>query len=227
MSSVQTIPANARGFDCNRPLTAVEAQKMFDHGYRFGVRYVARVTPKPNDLSRDEIDHLFAAGLAFMPVQHVESESSWTPTLEMGRVYGSGAVNHCRAVGVLAKTCVWLDLEGVNVATPKADIIAYCNTWFNVVAGAGYTPAIYVGWHAGLNADELFARLKFKHYWAAYNLNADQYPATRGVQMRQGVAKPADVPAGVTLAIDTNVVTGDKLGLFPLAFAPDEWSIGR
>lgn len=231
MSSVQTIPAKARGFDCNRPLTAVEAQKMFDHGYRFAVRYVPRVNGKPHDLSRDEIDHLFAAGLAVMPVQHVESESSWIPSAEKGEEYGKGAADYCRLIGIRSKTCVWLDLEGVSIdflptpAERKAAIIAYCNEWFGKVAAAGFTPGIYVGWHAGLNGEELYARLKFSHYWSAFNLNADQMPAKRGVQMRQGAAKSGDVPTGLELSIDTDVVTGDQLGGFPIAFCPDEWAL--
>lgn len=231
MSSVQFIPKGARGFDCNRPLKAVEAKKMFDLGYRFAVRYVARVSPKANDLTKDEVDHLHSAGLAVMPVQHVESESSWIPSLEKGKEYGRGAVNHCRSVGIPSKTCVWLDLEGVsidflpNIEDRKAAIVGYCNAWFDEVAAAGFTPGIYVGWHAGLTAVELFQRLKFRHYWAAYNLNADQQPAKRGVQMRQGAAKKGDVPADVDLAIDTNLVTGDQFGDFPLAWAPDEWAL--
>lgn len=229
--SVQSIPAKARGFDCNRPLTAVEAQKMFDHGYRFAVRYVPRVTGRSHDLSKDEIDHLFAAGLAVMPVQHVESESSWVPSIEKGREYGQGAADYCRSLGIPSKTCVWLDLEGVStdflstIVQRKAAIIAYCNYWHDRVAAAGFTPGIYVGWHAGLNAAELYERLKFSHYWAAYNLNADQAPAKRGVQMRQGAAKAGDVPKGLELSIDTNVVTGDQLGGFPICWAPDEWAL--
>lgn len=231
MSKALAVPAGARGFDCNRPLTAVEAQLMHKHGYRFAVRYIPRVTSKAHDLSRDELDHLHAGGLAVMPVQHVESDSSWEPSLAKGQQYGKGAVDACRALRIPSTVTVWLDLEGVStkfLPTPeerKAAIISYCNAWFDVVAAAGFTPGIYVGWHAGLNADELYARLKFRHYWAAYNLNADQYPAKRGVQMRQGAAKRSETPASLELAIDTNVVTGDKLGGFPIAFAPDEWSV--
>lgn len=231
MGKVLPIPVNTRGFDCNRPVTALEADAFFALGYRFAVRYVPRIQAKSHDLSKDEIDHLLAGGLAVMPVQHVESESSWTPSLTKGDQYGRVAAAYSHTIGVLEKTCVWLDLEGVSTdflpspAERQAATIAYCNAWYDRVLEGGFTPGIYVGWHAGLSAEQLFRRLKFQHYWGAFNLNRDQEPITRGIQMKQGVPKPADIPPGVKIAIDTNRVVGDKLGGLPLAFAPDEWAV--
>lgn len=228
---VLPIPAGTRGFDCNRKLTAVEAQKFFGLGYRFAVRYLPRVTIHAGDLTKDEVDHLFASGLAVMAVQHVESEASWEPTLLKGEGYGRVAGDVAKAVGLAEKTCVWLDLEGVSVdflpSAPERSkvIIEYCNAWFKSVAEAGFTPSLYVGWHAGLTAEQLYRDLAFKNYWAAYNLNRDQEPANRGVQMKQGVARKGDVPAGVAIDIDTDMVMADKNGGLPLAFAPDEWAV--
>jgi hypothetical protein len=159
-----------------------------------------------------------------MPVQHVESESSWKPTDDKGRQYGQAAADACMAAGIPSGTTVWLDLEGVAEDTSHEQVIRYCNLWHDAVAAAGFEPGIYVGWHCGLTPVELYGRLKFSHYWAAYNLNADEYPITCGVSMKQHAAASGDKPGGVTFDIDTDVVLGDKMGRFPTLFAPDEWS---
>lgn len=227
MSGVRTIPPGTHGFDCNTVLSAPAAAAFFKHGYRFAVRYIPRTTtPHAWDISLPEIERLHTAGLAVMPVQHVESDSSWLPTLQKGVDYGRAAVAACCAIRIPRQTTVWLDLEGVDRSVPASTIIAYCNAWFTEVAVSGFTPGIYIGWHCGLTPDELYARLKFRQYWGAYNLNADQEPAKRGLMMRQHAAKPADRPAGLTIAIDTDTVNADRLGDLPFAFAPDEWSVG-
>lgn len=229
--SVLPIPSGTRGFDCNRRLTAVEAQAMFNHGYRFAVRYVPRITAKPSDLSVDEIDHLFGGGLAVMPVQHVESESAWTPTRDKGESYGRMAAMHSKQIGIPTGTSCWLDLEGVatdflpTIVERQKATIAYCNAWFHAVEDAGFLPGIYIGWHSGLTPDQLFANLAFRHYWGAYNLNRDEEPSKRGVLMRQGAATKNDVPKGLNLSIDTDMVLGDAMGGLPFAFAPDEWAV--
>lgn len=226
MPNAAIAPTGLRGFDCDRPITRDEAKKFFDKNYRFAVRYVVRQTPHDRDLSLHEIDALFNAGLAVMPVQHVESESDWTPSLDKGTSNGRNASNMCASLGFPATANVWLDLEGVSTAVSATTIAQYCNAWFDQVKAGGFTPGIYVGWHCGLTPDQLFRKLKFKHYWAAYNLNRDEEPATRGIQMKQGAAKKADKPAGVVIDMDTDVIKADKLGGLPIVYAPDEWSVG-
>ena len=117
--------------------------------------------------------------------------------------------------------------EPTSVATDvdPEDVGRYCNSWFDVVDGAGFSPGLYVGWQAGLTPLQLHKRLRFTRYWAAYNLNLDQYPAVRGVCMRQRAAQPANVPKGVAFEIDTNMVQQDAFGGLPTMWAPDEWGI--
>ncbi len=69
-----------------------------------------------------------------------------------------------------------------------------------------------MGYGARLSADQLYRRLKFTRYFAAYNLNLDQYPAVRGVCARQHEAKPGDRPDGVRFPIDVDTTTADALG---------------
>lgn len=219
MSEVVRAPA-CRGFDCNVPLSVKEAIIMRRAGYSFAVRYIKRITQHSYDLTRIEVSNLHSAGLAVMPVQHVESEKSWIPSVDKARINGQNAVAHCLELRVPAGVTVWLDLEGVDKSVPAEIIIRYCNYWHDIVSAIGYNPGIYVGWHAGLSPDELYRRLKFTRYWAAFNLNRDEFPAVRGVCMRQGTA-PA--PQGIGFPIDTNTIIGDRLKGYPNLWAPAEW----
>lgn len=232
MSKVVTIPTGTRGFDCNTPVTPEYARRFMDHGYRFVCRYVPRITARAYDISATEVHDLLTAGLAIMPVQHVERETAigWTPTKVKGDNYGTVAAEHAIRVGIDMGCCVWLDLEGVNLRTPKQDVIDYCNAWWSAVGSAGFTPGIYIGYNPGLTGNELYYKLKFEHYWSGYNLNKDQFPAIRGVQMLQSAAKQSDMPPGVKWAkedIDTDIVHADQKGGLPLAFVPDEWDVPR
>lgn len=217
-------PAGTRGFDCDQPLTLEQAKVFFNAGYRFVCRYVPRVTWHTNDLSAKEIEALFGAGLAVMAVQHVEAESDagWIPDADKGTRYGNVAAATCIRIGIAPGTMVWLDLEDVQLSTKHSIVIDYCNNWFDAVASVGFTPGVYVGWHPDLNPQELYARLRFEHYWGSYNLNRDQEPVTRGIQMKQGSGK---APGGLKIDIDIDLVKEDNLGGLPIVYAPDEWAI--
>lgn len=219
------IPAGIRGFDCNSPVSFKDARKLMAAGYRFAVRYVPRIKAKAYDLSSEELKNILAAGLGLMAVQHVEAETGhgWTTTGVKGRQYGAVAAGHAEACGLPLGTNVWLDLEDVDLKMTHQSVIDYCNAWYDEVAKVGYTPGIYVGFHPVLTPLELYQRLKFEHYWGAYNLNRDQVPAVRGLQMKQGLEVAV---TGVGYKIDPNVVMRDNKGGLPLVCAPDEWDIG-
>lgn len=204
------------GFDCNSRLSATAAKLFQSHGYEFVLRYVPRLVQHANDLTADELGLIRAVGLGVMLVQHVESDLSWRPTAEKGTAYGETAAARCVALGIAPRSTVWLDLEAVGEGVPASDIIAYCNNWYRAVHAMGYEPGVYVGWRSGLTPDQLYWRLKARHFWGAYNLNADERPSIRGVQMRQREVRAGDVPLGVGIAIDVDVVTGDALGGFPV-----------
>lgn len=217
-------PEGTRGFDTAVRLTPSMMKAFFDHGYRYAVRYVRRGKAHLDaDLNTKEAESLLEAGLGLMVVQYVESETSWIPTPAKGTSNGGVAGREATKVGVPHGVILWCDLEGVAAGTPATDVIEYCNRWHHSVAGAGYLPGLYVGWHSGLTPKQLYEELRFTHYWAAYNLNADQAPLVRGVQMKQGSAKPADRPPGVTIEFDTDLVGADKLGGRPTVVAPEDW----
>src|SRR2546426_4874236 len=95
--------------------------------------------------------------------------------------------------------------------------------WHAAVAGAGYVPGVYVGFHCGLDATQLYRALRFSHYWGAYNLNADEMPIVRGLQMKQSLCKPPDAVPGHTFEFQVDTVRADALGGHPTLVARDGW----
>jgi len=220
---VFTVPDGVRGFDANLIIPPNAAAAFIQRGYRFCVRYVRRQTVHDFDLTPDEADGLIGAGLGLMAVQHVESETAWTPTAAKGAANGDVAATEAQQIGIPPGGMVWCDLEGVTVGTPAAQVIDYCNRWHAAVAGAGYVPGLYVGFHCGLDATQLYRALRFSHYWGAYNLNADEMPIVRGLQMKQSLCKPPDAVPGHTFEFQVDTVRADALGGHPTLVARDGW----
>ena len=217
-------PNGCRGIDTNEPLTVASAKALKAHGYDFVGRYIARgPSGATNNVTRAEIDLMHAAGLAVFPIQHVESETLWTPSLLKGQNYGAAAAEECLALGIPSGCSVGCDLEAIAPAIVPRITIAYCNAWFYKVIDAGYEPVLYFGDKCGLSAIQLYSDLAFRSYMRSYNSNNDQVPIVRGACIRQFAAKAADYPPGVDIAIDTDTVQTDSLGGLPSFFAPDGW----
>lgn len=220
MPNPHEAPAGLKLFDTVSPLTTTSAKQFFDKGYRGVARYIPRLMPTRNDLTKSEIQQIFAGGLAVLPTQHVEP-GEWSPTDEKARDYGKTAALWCQLITVPKGVHVVLDLESLAPNTPKAQVISYCNVWYDIVARAGYLPMIYLGWQIILDAHDAYTQLKFDRYWGAYNV--DIVPATRGFCLKQHSATPNDTIPGY--AIDVDLVTRDALGGLPILFAPDNWNI--
>ena len=201
--TAQAAPAGVKGFDANTVITESQADAFWNAGYRFALRYVARTQMKSNDLTADEASMLLSKGFALMTVQHVQNPG-WKPTGDLGTQYGTNAANFTMQIGFPAGVNVWLDLEGVSTSAASADVIAYCNNWYAQVAVAGYVPGIYVGWEPGLTGSQLYSKLRFQHYWAAYNVDADSRPDPRGWQLVQSSG------SGKVGGLDTDVYDVDK-----------------
>jgi hypothetical protein len=204
---VQAAPDGVQGFDANTKLTAATAAGLKNAGFVFAIRYLMRKsTPTPGDLDAAEAALILEAGLGLMAVQHVASEG-WEPTVAKGKSYGENALAHARAVGFPAGVNIWLDLEGVNHSTSAETVIQYCNAWFDEVAAGGYVPGIYVGANAILSGDQLYWRLRTKHYWKSGSTVPDI--PQRGYCMVQRIVAN-DAVAGVR--IDRNVTRTDSFG---------------
>ena len=210
------LPNGARGLDANTKISSVKAHELAGKGFQFAIRYVKRADRHDYDLDHGERDDILTAGLGLMVVQHVAPQE-WVPRALVGSVYGRTAVIESQKAGIELGTMIWLDLEGVRVGTPALDVIGYCNNWHTEVWDAGYQPGIYVGWHSGLSAYDLYWKLKFRHYWGAYNLDRDAEPAVRGLQMQQSVAKSSDLIKGFTTeTFDVDIIHADLLGGTPM-----------
>lgn len=224
--AIGKLPPNTKGFDANFAIDTALAKGFYAAGYRFAVRYVGRMQQKPQDASSLEVAKLLRAGLSVMLVQHVKSAESWDPEgAQLGGIYGRNAALLAGQCGYSLGATLWCDLEGVAVDTPVSTTVQYCNAWYDAVRSAGYKPGLYVGWHAGLNAHDLYYRLKFEAFWSAYNANTDQLPLVRGVQMRQKAATKNDHVAGVDwlTAFDVDVIQADAMGDVPtLMLAPGD-----
>lgn len=220
---VFTAQDGIRGFDTNQKVSGDAAAAYYEHGFRFCLRYVRRDPVNKHDLSPDEAQEILDAGLALMPVQHVESTKSWVPSAKKGAEFGKTGAEDCLRIGIPAGVTVWCDLEGVETGTPAQEVIDYCNSWHAAIAAEGYVPGLYVGWHPGLSASQLYKSLRFTHYWGAYNLNSDQVPAVRKLQMKQHVAKAADKVPDFPLDMQTDSIRKDALGGFPTLLAPEGW----
>jgi hypothetical protein len=225
---IGSLGMGSRGLDCNQPLTTADLENIRRWNakrgdalqYRFAIRYIRRTTQHDYDVSCSEISRIFTAGLGLMLVQHVAPEG-WRPSSQLGAEYGATAASEALSVLYPAGATLWCDLEGVAAKVPAADVIAYCNAWYDAVVGAGYLPGLYVGDSCGLNASDLYYKLKFTLYWSAYNLNRDNYPVVRGVAMRQlAYPKPADRVTGLDFQYDEDLIIGDAKNSFPVLALP-------
>lgn len=206
--TVRAAPPGLLGFDANTPISAARARAFVQRGYHYAIRYVGRRVMKPHDLSTEEAKTILAAGLALMPVQHVEV-AGWHPTADLGQEYGSNAARFAKQLGFPPGVCVWCDLEEVSSSSTAADVIAYCNAWHDAVAAAGFTPGLYVGFNPGLTGEQLFARLRNQHYWGAYNV--DVTIPVRGWQLKQSEGK-ATIGGVTTQDYDNDLTITDQRG---------------
>lgn len=204
---VESAKPALHGFDINRPLNNSDLKSFYAQGFRFCLRYLTRAAnaPQAGDLTRDEADRILANGFALMAVQHVASEG-WHPTATLGRTYGQNAVDNAQSVGLPPGVNLWLDLEGVSDTATAPDVVDYCNAWFKAVEAADYATGIYVGANSRLSGDDLFWRLKTKHYWKSGSKVPDI--PVRGYQMLQWIPPGPDTAD----TIDRNVTQNDAFG---------------
>lgn len=188
---IESAPDGAIGFDVNHPITLDQSIAAFEAGFSFCVRYVPRLElisepPSDPDITFREADRILDSGLALFLVQHV-SNPGWLATGNKGMRYGRNAAIYATACGFPAKVNIFLDLEEVSTTSSSNAIEDFCNEWFDALTDFGYEPGVYVGSKNGLNAEQLFAETKFKHYWHAASKADPPVPRAedRGYQMFQ------------------------------------------
>jgi hypothetical protein len=198
---VQSAPSGRVGFDTDTKLDLATAKLFRQSGYDFCLRYISLSNENSYDLDREEAQVILNAGLALMPVQHVRY-AGWLPNAALGTQTGKTAADNAIQVGFPSKVNVWLDLEGISSAATATDVIAYCNSWYDAVAQAGYLPGLYVGANSILDSQQLYSNLNFQHYW--HSLSIVPNVAVRGYQMIQ-----TDGGTVHGIGIDKNVTQAD------------------
>lgn len=179
---VQSAPTGLIGFDTDTKLNLAIAKLFRQSGYQFCLRYISLDAENSDDLDEEEAQAILNAGLALMPVQHVRY-AGWLPDAALGSQTGKNAADNAIHVGFPAGINVWLDLEGIDPNAAPDAVVAYCNSWYEAVAKVGYVPGLYVGANSILDGQQLYANLKFQHYW--HSLSIVPNVAVRGYQMIQ------------------------------------------
>lgn len=197
----------AVGVDTAAKLNASSATKLKLAGVHFALRYVSISTPRPGDLTTEELREVLGAGLALMGVQHVRYPG-WVPTAQMGAMDGVNAAKNAKQAGLLAGTTLWCDIEGEAGTASAADTIAYAAAWFNAVKAAGYEPGVYVGAGVPLTSSQWY-ELPFTRYWKSLSLVPT--PAPRDFCMIQ--LYPTTKVAGID--VDLDVIQSDRRGGYP------------
>ncbi|MES2376265.1 MAG: DUF1906 domain-containing protein [Bacteroidota bacterium] len=221
--NIQAAATGQKGFDADFILTAAQANDFRQAGYDFCIRYVPRTAilaaTTHTNLTNAEALNILNAGLGLMAVQHTRNEG-WAPTAALGAADGSYAVTYASQVaGLPPGINLWCDLEVVATGTSAADVIAYCQAWYNAVNAGGYVPGLYVGFGIVLTAAQLYANLSFQHYWSAYNAETGVHG--RGYQLVQHDQLPLKsvTPDTSGSFFDPNITQADGLGGLPLWLA--------
>jgi Domain of unknown function (DUF1906) len=213
---IESAAPGLHGFDTSAIVSAASAAAFVQQGFAFCVRYLSRSEPQAvHDLSHAEAQAILTAGLCLMAVQHV-SKAEWVPTAVLGEQFGTTAAQNAQTVGLPPGMNVWLDLEGVRAGVASSHVIGYCNAWFAEVLAAGYLPGLYVGSGCVLTGDELFWRLRTRHYWRSGSAVPDV--PHRGYQLIQRIASAPDIVNNI--AIDRNISATDALNGCPLWLSP-------
>ena len=200
-------PPGLHGIDTTTVLDDSHCRAAKTRGFSFCLRYVPRGEgEQANDLQEAEARTILNAGLALMPVQHV-ARAGWLPTKNLGSTYGRNAAAHVRDIGFPPGVNVWLDLEGVKSSSAHATVIDYCNAWIAEVETAGFVPGVYIGARAILTGDEIFWRLRSKHFWRSGSRVPDI--PHRGYQLIQKIIRHDKVDG---VEIDRNLTVNDNFG---------------
>jgi hypothetical protein len=190
--TVQPAISGAKGVDTIARITHEQAKALYAFGYTFAVRYLGHVTlAEVTDITQAGLGVLFIAGYSRAP--------GWVPTASMGALNGAQAIIDARKIGCIGAS-IYLDFEGPNSKSSKADCLLYANAAAHAIQQGGSPAGLYVGWGIPLDSVELYWALSFTGYWKSMSNVPDV--GNRGYQMIQH--SPANqVICGVTVDVDT------------------------
>lgn len=176
-----------------------------------GIKGVIRYLP---ELTREEIQDIFAEGLGLMLVAHVRYEG-WKPTMSMGASDAEHVGRRAQALGIPMGAMIWCDLEGIGGTAD--DTVAYGNAWVTMQRTFHFEAGAYVGAGIPLDGAALYKRLLFIAYWKS--LSWVPMVDVRGYRMYQLTPEPKDIKRGATIVagvpVDVNVTQFDHKGSPP------------
>jgi hypothetical protein len=216
---VFSAPPGLHGIDTNIVLDGSHCRAAKARGFSFCLRYVSRgEREQANDLHEAEARTILRAELALMPVQHV-ARPGWSPTKSLGAAYGRNAAAHVLEIGFPPGVNVWLDLEGIKSSSSHATVIDYCNAWIAEVESAGFVPGVYISARAILTGEEIFWRLRAKHFWKSGS-RVPEIPH-RGYQLIQKIIRHDKIDG---VEIDRNLTVNDNFGQSVLWLASKQFN---
>jgi hypothetical protein len=124
-------------------------------------------------------------------------------------------MEHLRAERRLACSGDWVSTggkclarsEGVKSSSSHAAVIDYCNGWIAEVESAGFVPGVYIGARAILTSEEIFWRLRARHFWRSGSRVPDV--PHRGYQLIQKIIRNDEIDG---VEIDRNLTVNDNFG---------------
>lgn len=206
-----TATPNALYCDTDQILTTAACNLLLSRGIKGVWRY-------PEDVTIEELNVILTSGLILFFVGH-SPLPGWQASAARGTTAGQHQLTSLTRLGIPTGVHLAYDLEGPapGIAAVTSDVTAHAN----VVLGAKYIPALYVGEGALLSSVQLY-QLPSQLYWAAVSRLVDaagnaQVPWC-GFSIYQG--DPFDVvlddSAGTKVTIDYNYVKKDFEGRLPI-----------
>jgi hypothetical protein len=97
--------------------------------------------------------------------------------------------------------------EGVKSSSSHAAVIDYCNGWIAEVESAGFVPGVYIGARAILTSEEIFWRLRARHFWRSGSRGSGRSPSRLSADSK--IIRNDEIDG---VEIDRNLTVNDNFG---------------
>ncbi len=169
-------------------------------------QYVGLRENGANDITRERLAGILDAGLGCWLIQHCFNPG-WEASASLGAELGANAKRNAVLAGYAEGASLVLDLEGC--ASVGSAVIDFVNAWVDAVTDT-FSPLLYVGFSAGLDAEQLYEALPGVH---AYGSDiGPRVVAKRGFVWKQHPETTLHLGTTGDLRVDPGKVTADALG---------------
>ena len=131
--------------DCATKLTAAKAKTLYDNGYRYVGRYLTKVPGGlDKDITREEAQIIFDAGLNFFPIYQTSGEDKDYFTEEQGTLDAHAAIEAAQKLGIPRGTIIYFaaDFDAMDSEVTKI-VIPYFAKIHEVMKDSIYKTGIY------------------------------------------------------------------------------------